>query len=353
MRAIFAPVIPLSIAALAVASPVARAQAPAESAVADFYRNATITIDIGYGPGGGYDSSARLVARFFGRHIPGNPKVVVRNTPGGGGLKVANDLFSVASKDGLSLGVFSSDVALEPLYDNKQARFEVDKFAWIGSMDTDLMSCGVWKGAGVGIRTLPDLIAAPKAISFGSSAPSADTSLYPLFFKNALGAPTKVINGYSGTRDIMLAMQRGEVDGACGLFESSIGASYSDQVRSGDLNLFVQVGLGRKSTVFGAATPISELLKTDEMRQVGQLVFGPSLITRPLAAPPGAPVERVRALRLALADTLRDPEAIAEGQKLGMSLTPLGGDETQAMFAGFMATPKDLVKKAFDYTHVE
>jgi tripartite-type tricarboxylate transporter receptor subunit TctC len=322
-------------------------------AVADFYKGATVTIDVGYGPGGGYDLSARLVSRFLGRHIPGHPNVVVRNTPGGGGLKVANDLFNGASKDGLSLGVFSSDVALEPLYGDKQARFKVDAFTWIGSMDTDLMSCGVWKGAGVGIKTAQDLVAATKTVSFGSSAPSADTSLYPLFFKNALGAPTKVVNGYSGTRDIVLAMRRGEVDGGCGLFESSVRASYAREVASGDLVLFVQVGMDKRSPLFAGATPISDLLATDEMKAIGQLVFGPSLITRPLAAPPGTPADRAAALRKALLDTVADPEAQAEGAKLGMSLTPLDGARTQAMFADFMATPKDLVKKAFDYTHVE
>jgi len=273
--------------------------------------------------------------------------------PGGGGLKVANTLFSAAAKDGLTLGVFSSDVALEPLYGNKQAQFQVDKFEWIGSMDTDLMSCGVWKGAGADIKSLQGLVNAKKTVSFGSSAPTADTSLYPLFFKNALGAPAKVINGYSGTRDIVLAMQRGEVDGACGLFESSIRGSYMSDIQSGDLNLIVQVGMDRKSPLFGDATPIADVLKTDEMKKIGQLVFGPSLITRPLAAPPGTPSDRVAALRKALAETLRDPDAMAAAEKMQMTLTPLTGEAVQSMFAGFMATPKDLVQKAFDYTHVE
>ncbi len=322
-------------------------------AVSDFYKGATIAIEVGYGPGGGYDTSARLVAQFLGRRIPGAPSVIVRNTPGGGGLRVANMLFGAAPKDGLTLGIFSSDVALEPLYDNKQALFQVDRFNWIGSLDTDLMSCGVWKGAGVGIKSLADLVAAKKTIVFGSSAPSADTSLYPLFFKNALGAPAKVINGYSGTRDIMLAMQRGEVDGVCGLFESSVRGSYMRDVRSGDLNLFVQVGMDRKSPFFGEATPITEALKTDEMKAIGQLVFGPSLITRPLAAPPGTPPERVAALRKALAETMRDPELIAEAAKMQLTPIPMSGEEAQAMFAGFMATRADLVKKAFEFSHVE
>lgn len=321
--------------------------------VADFYKGATVTIEIGYGPGGGYDTTARLVAQFLGRHIPGHPSVVVENMPGGGGLKVANTLYNVAPKDGLTLGVFSSDIALEPLYGDKQAKFQVDKFAWIGSMDTDLMSCGVWKGAGVGVKTLPDLIKARKTITFGSSSPTTDPSLYPLFFKNALGAPVKVINGYTGTRDVMLAMERGEVDGTCGLFESTIRGSYMSELKSGDLTPFVQVGMDRTSPLFGNATPIAAVLTTDEMRKIGQLVFGPSLLTRPLAAPPGTPADRVDALRKALLDTLQDPETRVAAAKMQMSLTPLSGDKVGAMFAGFMATPPDLVRKAFDYTHTE
>src|SRR5690348_9111139 len=130
--------------------------------VSDFYKGKTVTIQVGYGPGGGYDVTTRLFAQFLGKHIPGNPTVVVQNVPGGGGLKVANAIYNTVGKEGLTLGVFSSDVALEPLYGEKQAHFRPERFAWVGSMDTDVASCGVWKSAGTGIRTLPDLIAAKK-----------------------------------------------------------------------------------------------------------------------------------------------------------------------------------------------
>ena len=319
--------------------------------VGDFYAGKTITIEVGYGAGGGFDVTTRLFAQYFGDHIPGKPTVIVQNVPGGGGLKVANAIYNTVPKDGLTLGVFSGDIALEPLYGDRQAMFAPEKLAWIGSMDTDIISCGVWRGAGVGIKTLPDLIAAKKTVSFGSSAPGSDPSLYPLFFKNALGAPIKVVSGYTGTREIMLAMERGEMDGTCGLFESSVRGSYMEQVKSGDLTIFVQIALGEPSALFGAATPIMDVIKTDEMRKVAELVFGPSTITRPLAAPPGTPADRVAALRKALLETAQDPRTIEAGAPAQIVLHPKSGADVETLIAQFQATPPDLVKKAYAYTH--
>ena len=250
-----------------------------------------------------------------------------------------------------TLGVFPSDVALEPLYGDNLAQFRPAGFAWIGSMDTDVQSCGVWKGAGVGIKTLPDLIAARKTITFGASSPGTATSLYPLFFENALGAPVKVVKGYVGMKDIMLAMQQGELDATCGLFESSVRSSFMQDVQAGNLKIFVQIALGEKSPLFGDATPIMDAIKDDEMRRVAELVFGPSLLTRPLAAPPGTPEDRVAALRAGLLATVKDEETIAAAQKMDMTLQPKSGEEVERMIGEFQATPAELVKKAYAYTH--
>ncbi len=172
-----------------------------------------------------------------------------------------------------------------------------------------------------------------------------------MFFKNALGAPVKVVSGYTGTREIMLAMERGEMDGTCGLFESSVRGSYMDQVKSGDLTIFVQIAFGEPSALFGAATPIMDVIKTDEMRKVAALVFGPSMITRPLAAPPGTPADRVAALRTALLETAQDPRTIAAGAAAQIVLHPKSGADVESLIAQFQATPPDLVKKAYAYTH--
>ena len=320
-------------------------------AVSDFYKGKTVTIQVGYGPGGGYDLTARLIAQFLGNHIPGKPNVIVQNVPGAGSMKLANAIYNNTANDGLTLGVFAFDVALEPYYGEKRAMFDPAKFDWVGSMDTDTQFCGVWKGAGIGIKSLQDLLSAKKVISFGSSAPGAVPSVYPLFFKNALGAPIRVVNGYTGTKDIILAMQRGEMDASCGLFESLLQSSYLDMIKSGDLNIFVQTSLDKLSSVFPQATPVMDVIKSDEQRQLAQLVFGPAGITRPLVAPPGTHPERLAALRKALFDTIADPATIDAASKMKMELRPKPVEDIQAVLKIFQQASPSALSKAYAVTH--
>ena len=191
--------------ACAVTEP-AYAQTPAE-----FYKGKTVTISVGYGPGGGYDTTTRLVARHLGKHIPGNPSVIVQNMPGGGSIVAANHLYNIAPKDGSAMGVFGANIMLEPLYGNANTKFAADKFSWIGNMHADVHGCAVWKGAGQNIKTLDDLLNAKSTVIFGSEAPEAETSRFPAFLVNVLKAPIKIVTGYKGTKDINLAMQNGEV----------------------------------------------------------------------------------------------------------------------------------------------
>ena len=163
------------IAALAFAALAAGAisfQANAD-AVSDFYKGKQLAIQVGFGAGGGYDTTARIFARHYGKYIPGNPTVIVQNVPGGGSMKLSNQLYNAAPKNGLVLGSVSPQIMLIPLFGKRKAKFVTGKFEWIGSLHRDIMACGVWKGAGQGIKTLPDLIAAKKPIIFGSSSPSS------------------------------------------------------------------------------------------------------------------------------------------------------------------------------------
>lgn len=321
-------------------------------AVADFYKGKTITFLVGFGAGGGYDTTARLVARHFGKHVPGTPAVVIENMPGGGSLKVLNYLYNEPSlRDGATLGVFNSSAVMEPLYGDTKAKFKAADFSWIGSMDSDVEACGVWQGAGVGIKTLPDLIHAKKTIVFGSTGPAAPTTTFPLYFKNALGAPIKVINGYKGTKEINLAMHRHEVDASCGMFESTVRGAFYKDFSDGDLDLFVQVGMGRTVPLFGDATPILTVLKTPELKKTAELVFGPAELTRPLAAAPGVPSGRVKALRKALIDTMKDPAMIKDGEKFKVTFHPLTGEEVAKTVAEYYETPPDVAKKAYAYSH--
>jgi tripartite-type tricarboxylate transporter receptor subunit TctC len=330
----------LALIALGAATPTARADA-----VADFYKGKEITIQVGFGAGGGYDITTRLFALHLRRHIPGNPSVIVQNVPGAGSMVAANSLYNVAPKDGTVLAVFGSSTALEPLFGNKAANYDPRKFEWIGSLHRDIASCSVWKGAGQNIRTLPDLIAAKRTVLFGSTSPTAITSQHPLFMKAMLGANLRVVYGYKGTKDVTLAMMRGEVDGTCGNFESSMRASYDTYVKAGDMKTIVQFGRDRAVPYFGDATRMYTMLNA-EQRKVADVIFPQTELARPLAAPPGTPKDRIEALRNATLATLKDPALQAEAKRLEIDFDPIPGAETAKMIANFFDTPPALVEQA-------
>lgn len=341
-------------AAFLAASIAAVATAPQARAddVADFYKDKQVAIQVGFGAGGGYDTTARIFARHYGRHIPGNPTVIVQNVPGAGSMKLANRLYNSVPKDGSVLGIFSSSAAMVPLYGKrKAAKYVTSKFSWIGSLHTDVMACGVWKGAGQGIRTLPDFIAAKKPVIFGSSGPTSPLSTFPLFLKNAFNANVKVVNGYKGTKGVSLGMQNGELNATCGMFESSVRGAFFSAFKSGDLKLFVQLGTKGNVPFFGDATNVFSLLKTKEEKQMAKLLYGPSQITRPFAGPPGVPKARLEALRKAMIDTMKDPALIADGKKIKTDFKPLSGAEVQAAFEEFYQTPRALVDKTYEYAY--
>jgi len=316
--------------------------------VADFYKGHSFTIQVGFGAGGGYDTTTRIVARHLGKHIPGNPTILVQNVPGAGSMKVANFIFNAAPKDGTVIGLFASSTALEPLFGNKQAKYDPRKFEWIGSMHRDIASCGVWKGTG--INSLQDLIASKKTIMFGSTSPTAITSQHPLFLKHMFGANLKVIYGYKGTKDVNIAMERGELNGSCGMLESSVKGAFEQYVKAGDFKIIAQFGRDKAVSAFGDATRMYTLLKTDEQRKIADVIFRQTELARPLAAPPGTPADRVAALRKALMDTMKDPALIADGKKIDVTFDPVSGEDAARMFADWYKTPPELVKKAREYT---
>ncbi len=325
----------------------ASAQSPAE-----FYKGKTVSITVGYGAGGGYDTTTRIVARHLGKHIPGNPSVIVQNMPGGGSMAAANHLYNVAPKDGTALSVFGASIMLEPLYGNSNTKFAADKFSWIGNMHADIHGCAVWKGAGQGIKSFDDLLQAKKTVVFGSESPEAETSRFPAFMRTVFKAPIQIVTGYKGTRDINLAMQSGEVQASCGMFESSVRTAYMNDVKSGDLKIVFHSGPDRKSELFSDAKAVGDLLKTDEMRRIGEIIFRPTEITRPLAAPPGIPADRFAALRAALTATMTDPELVAEGKKINLDFAPMTGERVEQLMIAFTKTPPELAKKAIDLASV-
>lgn len=306
----------------------------------------TVTILVGAGPGGGFDTNTRIFARHFGKHLPGNPNIVVQNMPGAGGMLVANSIFNTAPKDGSTLGVFAVSVALEHLVGNSQARFDARRFAWIGSLEKDTQSCGVWGGAGQGVTNFDQLLEAKKEIVFGSTSPQATTSQHALMLKALFGAPVKVIYGYRGTADVKAALERGELTASCGLFKSTIRSTFRREFDNGTLKVIVQLGMDGPDPFFGDAVVLHERVKDPDTRELLNFILKQSQLARPLAAPPGTPAEVVSAYRRALLSTSRDPELSDDASRIGVEYNAISGEEMTGIFEEYYSVPRDRIDKA-------
>jgi tripartite-type tricarboxylate transporter receptor subunit TctC len=313
--------------------------------VADFYSHKTLTLIAGFPPGGGYDTYIRVLARHFGNFVPGKPSVVPANMPGAGSMTAANRIYNDQPKDGTVLGEFASSVVMEPLLGNKAARFDPTKFSWIGSMSQDVAYCGVWQTPGAAASFNDMMRQGGKQTIFGGGAPAAITYQHPMILKNVLGANIRVIPGYAGTRDIDLAMHRGEVNGECGFYASSIKAQFADDVKSGRLKLVIQMG-PHKSNEFGDIPSVFDYAKSDEQRAVLELFFNQLVLGRPLAGPPGIPAERVAALRQAFMATMKDKGFLAEAKKVGLDITPATATEVDGLLHHFANFPPAIFAKA-------
>ena len=331
-------------ACAAAAAALATGSVPAlADAVADFYKGKNLTIAIGYAPGGGYDTYTRVLARHFSKYIPGNPQIVAQNMPGAGSMKVANYVYNVAPKDGTFLGVFSAPTALEPLFGNKNAKFETVKFNWLGNMFRDTHGCATWHNSG--IKSLQQIIDSKTPVVFGATAAGSYGNQHALVLKNMVGANLKVITGYKGIKDVGLALQRGEIQAACAMAVSTVKSAFKSPMEKGEMKMLVQ--FGKKNIPFMQnATNFYSMLKTDEERQVADLFFGQSAIARPVAGPPGMKPEFVAALRKAMADALKDPALVADAAKIGIDIEPETGEEVDQAFADFYKTPPAVVAKA-------
>ena len=311
--------------------------------VADFYKGKTIDLVIGLPAGGGYDDYGRLIARHIGDHIPGNPTVVPQNMPGAGGLKAADHIYNSAPKDGTEFGIVASSTLMEPLFGDKQALFDASKFSWLGSASQDVSFCGI--GPGSQITSFDQWLKSGKELTFGASGPAAITYQHPMVMKNVLGANLRVITGYGGTSDITLAVERGEVDGICGMFTSSIEAQFKPLVDSGEMKLIIQMG-PHKDQTFGDIPSVFDYAKTDEQRQILSIAFDQLALGRPFMAPPGIPEDRYEALSKAFAETLQDPALLADAEKMKLDIDYLSGEDAKKLLKQFADYPPAVLEKA-------
>lgn len=320
-----------------------RAQTPTspERESTAHFSGKTINLIVGLSAGGGYDTYARFFARHYPKHLPGRPQVVVQNMPGAGGLRAATYLYSVAPKDGTTIATFGPSVILEPLLGNPQASFDPAKFNWIGNLNKDVLSCGVWRTSG--LSTFRDVEA--RGGIFGGTGPLTLTTQHALLLKNLLELKVKVVQGFGGTNEVNLAMQRGEVDGTCGMFLSTIRGPYSQHVRSGDLKLIVQF-TRHKEKDFGHAESIYDLVKREDDKIVLDFLLMPIDISRPLVAPPDIPVVIMEVLRRGFNSAVLDPDLIAESKKIGIEVNYQTSSEVSMAFGKILETPPHLIDRA-------
>jgi tripartite-type tricarboxylate transporter receptor subunit TctC len=314
-------------------------QGARSAGVEDFYRGKTVSLLIGYSVGGGYDAYGRLLARHFGKHLPGNPSVVPQNMSGAGSLKAANYLYSVAPKDGSVIGTFSRSQGIAPLLD--KAEFDSTKFTWLGSVTDEVSLCVTRHDAPV--KTFNELLVTPA--TFGSEGAGADPNIFALLYRNVFGAKIKIVTGYPGTNEIQLATERGEVDGLCGLSWSTLKGRYPHWLTGKKANILVQAGI-KKQPELPDVPSASELAKQPDQRQILELMLIGQAMARPFAAPPGIPADRKAALIAAFERTTKDPDFLAEAEKLNFEVNPVSADKLDALLAEAYATPKDVIAKA-------
>jgi tripartite-type tricarboxylate transporter receptor subunit TctC len=280
-------------AAMAAAILIATAPAGSTKAagVADFYKGKSISLVIGFPPGGGYNAYARTIGGHISRHIPGNPSIIVRNMPGASSLRAANYIYNSAPRDGRAMGAFSAGSIFSPLFGNKKARFETAKFTWIGNVEKSVGTCAVWHTSG--IKSIKDIIGRPSI--FGASGATGVLSEYPRAMNTLIGARAKVIHGYAGGTGVLLAMQRGEVQGSCAMALSTLKSVRRGDWKDGRLIVLVQVGFKRAPELKGVPH-IYDFAASEEDRKAMELIFGRQTLGRPLAAPPALPADRAQGL---------------------------------------------------------
>src|SRR5215467_707958 len=304
--------------------------------VAEFYRGRTVSLIAGFNPGGGADTYARLVARHLGKHIPGQPNVVVRNMQGAGSVIAANHIYNVSPKDGSELGLFAGNITIDPLIGGTQHKYDARAFNWIGAPASDSNVC--LSRPQSPFKSIDDVLT--REMITGTSGTS--TYDFPVVMNNVIGAKFKLVKGYGGSAALRLAMERGEIEGFCGVgYNSMRTAGLAD----GKANVLVQVGLA-KSPHMPNVPFIFDYAKSDEDRQIFRLVFGWLDLERPIGAPPGVPEERLRALRDGFDRAMKDPALLADAEKAQVGIEPMSGAAIAAFVDEAYRAPAEIGKRA-------
>lgn len=307
---------------------------------AAFYRTHTLTLGSPNSPGGGYDIYIRALARHIGKYIPGNPSVVVQNIPAAGGMTLANQLYNTLPEDGSYIGMVRGTAIQEQVYKSPQVAFDGRKFAWIGNMNSDRDACIVSTGSGV--HTIGDLYT--HQVIAGASGVGAQSYSFPVVYQKLLGMKFKVISGYPGTPERMIALERGEITGACGISLSLFQSQFSNLLQEGRVRLIAQGAL-RADPRYPNLPNILDQAKSADVRQALEFLYLPLALGRSLAAPPQIPPDRLAVLRKATAETMQDPDFLADAKKLDIDIAPMSAEETSAMVDRLFSTPPAVVAR--------
>jgi tripartite-type tricarboxylate transporter receptor subunit TctC len=316
----------------------------APAGAADFYAGKSIDLLIGAPPAGGYDIYARALARHYGQHIPGKPNIIAKNMPGAASGRAGGFVANVAPKDGTVIAALMPGAIMGPLLDEKaEMLFEPTKVQYIGTANNGTRVCVSRKDSR--IRTFDDVLT-QKAV-FGGVSANDSTRDYGYMHKHTSGALYDVIAGYAGTNDIGLAMERGEVDGACGWDWASFKSQRPDWLRDNKVNVLLQVALEPNEELTRMGVPhVWKYVKSEENRRVVELIIGQQVFQRSYIAPPGAAPDQLATLRRAFDETMKDPQYLADADKMRIDISPLPGARVQEIVQKLHATPKDIVDKA-------
>jgi tripartite-type tricarboxylate transporter receptor subunit TctC len=314
------------------------AQVPAE-----FYKDKTVTVVMGSSVGGGLDTYGRLFARHLAKHIPGNPRVLPQNMPGAGSVAAASYIYTNAAKDGTAVGIVLAGAIIEPLLSSGARRYEPTRFQYIVNANLETLVCLVRSDAPV--KSFEDVFKTELIV--GGTGPGSTLSDYPVFMKNFFGAKLKLVQGYPGSREVSLAVQKGELHGVCGINWTSALLQYPDLLKEGGpFRVILQEDLKGSAELNKLGVPlVTKFSRNDEDRQVIDVFYIQGALNRVFIAPPETPADRVAVLRKAFLDALADPELQAEAGKMRADTVATPGAEVQATVAQLFATPPGIVER--------
>jgi tripartite-type tricarboxylate transporter receptor subunit TctC len=303
----------------------------APAATEDFYRGKTVRIVVGFTPGGGFDTYSRVIARHMGKHIPGNPTIVVENMPGAGSMIAANYTYNQAKPDGLTIGNFIGPLVLQQVLGNPAAKFDGKRFGWIGDPIPSHSVCALSRQSG--IATVEEWYAAKRPVKIGGTGPGSDTVDVVKLLQAATGLPIQLIAGYKGTADVRLAVETGEVDAMCTDWHS-IKATWSKALEQGTVRIVIQEMIQSHRDLKGVPLA-AQYAKTDTARKFVEIAASAYGTLRPYAAPPGTPDDRLRILQAAFMKATQDPELLAEAKQARVDFDPRDGPTVAKIMSSF------------------